>query len=467
MRFLKYIHLYVVIALLIFLAIALSVSFEAQPVNAATPVDGQDSPQLSTCQTIPLSELAQDTMPVPEFCIGGLCKLTLFTNTILGAFGPGYSLEVYYAQVDTTSNPWYGGPNTSLSGVAFSDGYGYNGNGIAEGIFLWGTTSDDGYFRIMDDGPDENIPDLWTIESRPSKSLTQASLQVCALPGTQYSGIITSSQTISVPEFCLDDLCMILRFSYADIGAFGPGLSFPVYYDQDSWDNSWIAGPNVNLGGMDFSFGGGQNGDGSSEGIFLGGITDGGGYAKLYDDGLEYSSDNWSIDFSNGDDLDLIFYYFVPMVCTKQTISQAETNFDMPAYCLDSLCTILRWTDAWFGAWGPGFSWPVNYIQRSNTNKWIGGPALCIGGQCFSHGKGLNGDTSYDVIYDGSLTSSGTGYAILVDDSEIASETAPNKWNITFSPKDDLTAASFYICSNTCQETIFMINNNFLPLFSR
>ena len=457
----------VVIAFAIILIIHPFMPSEAKPLPDISNLTLNDTEIGSGCLTVPLSLTAENTMEVPSFCIGGLCKLVLYTNAIMGAFGPGYSMEVYYAQLPSPSKSWYGGPNISLAGVAFSEGYGYNGDGEAQGVFLWGTTQDGEYIRIMDDGPFENSPELWSIESQASRSLTQASLQVCAIPGAVYSGPITSSQTIDTPEFCQDSLCMILRFSYAEFIAFGPGLTFPVFYDQDSWDHSWIGGPNINLGGMGFSSGSGRNGDGTKRTIFDGGISNGGGYAYLVDDGLEFSGDSWSVYFESGEDLDRVFYYFAPMACTKYEITERETPLDMPAYCLDSLCTMVRWTDDYFGAWGPGLSWPVSYVQRSLNNTWIGGPSLCLGGQCFSHGKGLNGDTSFDVIYDGGLTDSGTGSVILMDDSVDAFETNPLKWSVFFSPTDDLTAASFYICSNTCEETVFMINKQYLPITLR
>jgi hypothetical protein len=84
-------------------------------------------------------------MPVPDFCINGLCKLMLYTNATMGVFGTGYSWEVYYYQWGpSNSNIWIGGPNISLGGVEFSDGFGYNGNGNSEGVFLGGSAPDGG-----------------------------------------------------------------------------------------------------------------------------------------------------------------------------------------------------------------------------------------------------------------------------------------------------------------------------------
>ncbi len=152
------------------------------------------------------------------------------------------------------------------------------------------------------------------------------------------------------------------------------------------------------------------------------------------------------------------------MTCERVDISTTYTNMPRPTYCRDAMCTIVRWTDAYFGAWGPGFSLPVHYIQRSSTNNWAGGPALCIGGTCFSSGAGLNGDSSAETIIGSGYTFPNEGYVILRDDSVTAGETMPNYWNIVMNAQDDLSAASYYICSNTCEETVFLINQHYLPI---
>jgi hypothetical protein len=41
---------------------------------------------------------------------------------------------------------------------------------------------------------------------------------------------------------------------------------------------------------------------------------------------------------------------------------------------------------------------------------------------------------------------------------------SPDEWVIEFNPQDGLTAADFYVCANTCQETVFMINKQFVPM---
>jgi hypothetical protein len=172
---------------------------------------------------------------------------------------------------------------------------------------------------------------------------------------------------------------------------------------------------------------------------------------------------SWSVQFSASADLTWARYYIVPMTCTKHTASSGLTVVNIPGYCVDALCTIVRWTDATIGAWGPGLSWPANYKQNSSNHIWIGGPALCIGGQCYRNGKGLNGDNTEETIFDGRLTAANNGYARLEDDSQLVSNNS-NTWLIDFNPQDDLTSAEYYTCSNTCEETVFMINRQYLPL---
>lgn len=435
------------------------------PVVAA---DAQDDDSEPACRTFILSEVASTEMPVPSFCIDGLCKLVIYTNSIMGAFAPGYVWEVYYFQWGSSTNTWVAGPNTSFGGVEFSEGYGINGNDYGEGVFLGGSTGDGGYIRIMDDGPNENDPNLWSIEAQASETLTQASIQVCSFPGVETRPNISSSTAIDMPEFCLDGMCMILRFTFATFGGFGPGLSLPVFYQQDSATESWIGGPVVSMGGISFSSPYGDNGtDSTMSPILDGGIADGGGVAQLLDDGAEWSDSQWSVYFEGDDQLNMVYYFIAPLTCYKYDITAIYTNIPRPTECLDELCTIIRWTDAQFSAWGPGLSLPVHYIQRSTTNRWTGGPALTFAGASFSSGLGLNGDTSAEIIFDSGRTTPNEGYVILRDDSVTAGETYSYFWNVVKNAQDDLSAASYYICSNTCEETVFLINREYLPIINR
>ena len=443
------------------------VGSEASQIGAVEARPPNEDVTGSSCVSVRLDLTASTTMPIPDFCIDGLCKLIMYVDEYMGAFGPGYSWEVYYFQLSEFDNRWNGGPNIAFAGVEFSDGIGHNGNGIAEAVFQGGTTSDGGYVRIMDDSPAENSPSLWSIESQSSPSLTEAVLSVCDIPGEVWSGFINQNTIVPVPEFCIDQLCMILRWTDASFGSFGPGLSWPVYYIQNSSTGEWIAGPTITFGGVQFSYeGSGNNGDVFGETIFsdMSNLAEGGGYAALYDDdGLEQENHQWNVLFQSGDVLSEVFYYFAPMDCTRINITEQYTNLNVPAYCVDSLCTLVRWTDAQFSSWGPGLSWPVSYKQNSFDHTWIGGPNAGIAGAFFSDGWGLNGDTAAEEIFDGGRTENG-GYVVLRDDSVTAGELDSGKWNVVLNQQDDLTAASYYICSNTCQETIFLINKQYLPL---
>ena len=419
-----------------------------------------DEGQSCTTQRLTTST-ANDTMPVPDACLNGLCKMVIYANDIVGAFADGYSWEVYYYQ-ETGSDIWVGGPNILMAGVEFSNGYGENGNGVSEGVFLNGDYGD-GYIRIMDDGPTENDPYLWTIESRGDSELTSASLTVCSLPGTTSSPQITTSQSISVPSFCIDNMCTIIRYSYASFGVTGGSLSLPVYYYQNGSTGEWMGGPSISLGSVDFSGGYGDNGDGSPQKIFGGGATAEGGEARLYDDGSVGSTSTWEVDFTPASDLDWVYYWFIPMTCTQQTVTVQYTNLATPSFCIDDLCTIVRWTDAYFGAFGPGLSWSVNYKQDSNNNTWFGGPHLSMAGISLSDGFGLNGDSNSEAILDGGRTSE-DDYVVLRDDSFTAGEMSFSQWNIVFKNLTDLSEASYFICSNSCEETILQINKAFMPI---
>ena len=255
---------------------------------------------------------------------------------------------------------------------------------------------------------------------------------------------------------------MILRFTNATFGEWGPGLSMPVYYQQVNQE--WVGGPDVGFGGVHFGQALGKNGT-IVERIFYGGTAEGGGYASLYDDGMEYDQNQWSIYYQSDDELSELFYYFAPMDCTSHFINQQYTNIP-PMACLGSLCTILRWTDATFGMFGPGFFWPVNYKQDTSTQAWVGGPVPAFGGVSFSTGFGVNGDTAAEIILDGGRTSD-EGYVVLRDDSVTAGETSTLLWNVVFKPTTSLTMANYWVCSNTCQETFFLMEKNYIPLINR
>jgi hypothetical protein len=120
-----------------------------------------------------------------------------------------------------------------------------------------------------------------------------------------------------------------------------------------------------------------------------------------------------------------------------------------------NLCTIVSWTDAWMGAFGPGLSWPVYYEQNTLDNTWLGGPNLSIGGMSFNDGGGINGDQNLAFVFEGGLTYPNNGYFAIHDDKPSVGETNSDEWNVVFNPQDDLTTASYYIFPNLyCSKTV-------------
>ena len=51
------------------------------------------------------------------------------------------------------------------------------------------------------------------------------------------------------------------------------------------------------------------------------------------------------------DDLDWVYYWFIPMTCTQQDCHRSIHQLSHALLSvLMILCTIVRWTDAYFGA---------------------------------------------------------------------------------------------------------------------
>jgi len=534
---------------------------------------------------------ASFAMYVPEACIDSTCKLILYKDAVIGAYGPGYVWEVYYRQFSEGNN-WVGGPNVCLGGFCYNDGHGINGNGLSEGVILGGETSDGGYIRILDDGDSENYYNQWTVEYQSSPSLTNVFLQVCPITGCTWE-TVTEDTIIAVPDFCQSEypeFCMVLRYTDATFGSFGPGLSMPVYFNSniEGSNNEWQGGPSVSLGGVSFSAGIGSNGDGNTQAIFEGGQTTGGGFASLYDDGLESSDDAWSVYFEGDEELTQASFEFCPMQWTSinyfYDVLEEERQVSIPSVCMNSqyvayideseqkipyelsfnqfadnisadlvdvdaidgggtgelcdtagvgdltgnvalisrgsclfdtkinnaeslgavaviiynnepgnifmetsgsdlpagsisqanglalkalspievsigpdanFCTLLTWTDAWMGAFGPGISWPVYFEQNTLDNTWLGGPNWCFGGWCFSAGGGINGDKNMEFVFEGGLTGQNKGFFAIYDDKPSVGETNPDKWNAILNAQDELTAASYYVFPKTCTKVPF------------
>ncbi len=266
-------------------ALSLNAHGFAQTIPGSSPSQGQQG-----CVQLHITGSGESTLTMPDACVDGLCKIILYTDGVMGAFGEGYSWETTYRQ-DSGDNSWIGGPNVSLGGYSYSEGNGVNGDSTASGIHLGATTADGGYVRLLDDGVLENSPDQWTIQSQVSEGLQRAIITICPLAGCVSHTFTTDAYwPIQTPSFCKDRLCSVRMYTDAPMGAFGPGISWPVYYEQKSTDATWIGGPVVSILGTSFSGGNGTNGDGSYHQILSHGTTTFGGSSILYDDSSSETS---------------------------------------------------------------------------------------------------------------------------------------------------------------------------------
>ncbi len=107
---------------------------------------------------------------------------------------------------------------------------------------------------------------------------------------------------MAVPDFCLDAFCWIMAEFDAPVGAFYPGLTWPTAYAQwqeSAWgDESWIAGPNMNIAGVGLGGGPGINGDGISSRFGFELEDSEGGLFRLLDDSTaENDADKWTVEF--------------------------------------------------------------------------------------------------------------------------------------------------------------------------
>lgn len=135
----------------------------------------------------------------------------------------------------------------------------------------------------------------------------------------EEAGQLPVYHVVDVPDFCVGGICQIW-VRYHDSNVMGPlmlpGVWGPVYYIQDSSDDSWIGGPNLAIAGLRYSEGSGINGDSEREGVLWGGNTVEGGHSYLLDDGAESSPDQWTVEFypvvGASDNLTQVSYYFCP-----------------------------------------------------------------------------------------------------------------------------------------------------------
>jgi len=137
------------------------------------------------------------------------------------------------------------------------------------------------------------------------------------MPASVQFDVSTAGQhVVDVPGFCKDSMCVVLMsWKGAAMGAFSPGILWPVYYMQESGANTWVGGPSLSIAGVTLSSGYGQNGDGHEDWVVYGGQTAGGAYVRLLDDSAAENSPNqWTIDFAPlPGELDSASYYICPV----------------------------------------------------------------------------------------------------------------------------------------------------------
>ena len=441
----------------------------------------QDSRSECVQATAPLT--GESAIDVPSFCIGELCQIMLWDDARSGAFGSGLRMPVYYTQ-NPTDATWIGGPNLNLAGATFSDEGGTNGDAISDTIYGGGVTSEGNLYSLYDDWGTEISSTQWMIRFEGTAIQEEAPVfYVCPLVvDAMFERFDVSSagtMTVPVPDFCIDGVCGILLWSDANMGAFGPGMLWPVHYTQNSGDGSWIGGPNTPSGiaDADFSKGAGVNGDGVTDTVFIGGETSSGSYVRLHDDSvIESSPDQWTIEFVPDSNLTEAAYLVYPLMCDHHPITlTGGTVISMPLGCIEGMCTVLTWHNGGSmtntSAFGAGIQLPVYYTQSPTDDTWIGGPHLCLAGMCLSEGAGTNGAYGGEEIYEGGRTPSG-GYVGLSDDSnDEAYGSESILWTAFLEPQDDLTEAAVYICPGWCVQydvpVRFITDKVWLPLVQR
>ena len=176
-------------------------------------------------------------------------------------------------------------------------------NNDEEGNFLVLNGSNDIVFEVNEQG-DTNITGDLTVQGKffgPQ----------CA----QHDFSSTGDHSINVPAYCQNQMCWVIVESDAIIGAFGPGLFWPILYMQDTASNAWIGGPNLNIAGGSLSEGMGVNGDGTTTGVVGGGVTSSGGQWSVWDDkGAENSSDQWTLELQlYPSELSYVSVYICPL----------------------------------------------------------------------------------------------------------------------------------------------------------
>ncbi len=147
-----------------------------------------------------------------------------------------------------------------------------------------------------------------------------------------------------------------------------------------------------------------------------------------------------------------------PAVGDCKTYQIADTggkvSFPVPLFCREKICEIsVGWWGETVGAYNPGLSWEINFIQWNDGN-WQAGPAACIGGACLSDGHGHNGDAVEEAVLGPYQTyheeDEPTSYFQLWDDQG----TEHNRLKMTFQmgqadpANPEFTSVILFICPN-------------------
>jgi hypothetical protein len=143
-------------------------------------VAGRLHTQGPSCTTYDITQAGAHTIEVPDFCIDGMCWITVLTDGTFGAYGPGLSWPSLYWQ--SASGEWSAGPNASIGGVNLGGGPGRNGDSTSTQLAFRAQTAGGGALTIWDDFGSEHSPNLWTVEFTPKAGeLSYAKVIVCPM----------------------------------------------------------------------------------------------------------------------------------------------------------------------------------------------------------------------------------------------------------------------------------------------
>ena len=442
---------------------------DSENFNNQWTVEFQSSPSLNHVflQACPLEGCTWETVtennvaiPVPDFCDSEypeFCMVLRHTDATFGSFGPGFSLPVYInSDVDGSEHSWIGGPYVSLGGVSHSWGWGTNGDGTQTAIFRGGETAGGGYAALYDDGPGESSDDQWYIFFKGDGELTQATFEFCPMVWNEkhtYGNTLEANYTEETPTECMN----------AQYIAYNNGSEQKIPYELST--NQFIYNVSADLVDVDAI-----DGSGTGHLCNTAGVGDLSGKVALISRGSCAFATKINNAESLGADAAIVYnnepgdfhMYTTGSNLPAGSITQADglalkalAPIQVSIGPDANFCTLLTWTDAWMGAFGPGISWPMYYHQNTLDHTWLGGPALKIGGIGFSDGGGTNGDETLSFVAEGGLTTPNNGYFAIHDDKPSVGETSPDNWNVNFNPQDDLTSASYAVFHETCSKTPF------------